>query len=69
MPKYLKIVQCCRVLTIHNSPEEVKFPAEVEHLRMQLADVETQDISPLFAPSYDFIEAGVHAKEGVTHAP
>ncbi|KAK9861523.1 hypothetical protein WJX84_009942 [Apatococcus fuscideae] len=54
-----------RVLTIHNSPEEVRFPASVKHLRLQLADVETQDISPLFATSFDFIEAGIHANEAV----
>ncbi len=54
----------CRVLSIHNSPEDLKLPSKMQHLQMKLADVDTQDISPFFDPSYDFIEAGIHANEG-----
>ena len=53
-----------RVLTIHNSPEDLRLPGAMQHLKMKLADVDTQDISPFFAPSFDFIEAGIHGNEG-----
>ncbi len=53
-----------RVLTIHNNPENLRLPARFQRLTFELADVDTQDISPFFAPSYDFIEAARAAKEG-----
>lgn len=53
-----------RVITIHNNPENMKLPAKFKHLRLQLADVDTQDISKYFAPSYAFIEEARAANEG-----
>ena len=53
-----------RVLTIHNNPENLHLPARFQRLTFELADVDTQDVSPFFAPSYDFIEGARAAREG-----
>ena len=55
---------CCRVLTIHNNPENLRLPPRFQRLSFTLADVDTQDVSPFFAPAYDFIEAARAAREG-----
>jgi len=52
------------VLTIHNNPENLRLPARFQRLTFELADVDTQDVSPFFAPSYDFIEGARAAREG-----
>ncbi|BDA42767.1 probable dual specificity protein phosphatase 6 at N-terminal half [Coccomyxa sp. Obi] len=54
-----------RVITIHNNPENMQLPAKFKHLRLQLADVDTQDISKFFATAYTFIEEARGANEGV----
>lgn len=54
-----------RVITIHNNPENMQLPGSFKHLRLQLADVDTQDVSKFFAPSYTFIEEARAANEGV----
>ena len=41
---------------MHNHPDNLKPAADCKHLKFSLADVDTEDISPLFAPSFDFIE-------------
>ncbi len=59
------IIWCvCRVITIHNNPENMKLPSRFKHLRFQLADVDTQDVSQFFDASYQFIEEGRGANEG-----
>lgn len=57
------------MLTIHNNPENLRLPARFQRLSFVLADVDTQDVSPFFAPSYDFIEAARAAGEGDPCAP
>jgi hypothetical protein len=54
-----------RVITIHNNPENMQLPGRFKHLRLQLADVDTQDVSKFFAPSYTFIEEARAGNEGV----
>ncbi|KAK9816993.1 hypothetical protein WJX72_007967 [[Myrmecia] bisecta] len=54
-----------RILTIHNHPENLKVPSKINHRKYELADVDTQDISPFFSPSYDFIEEARAANEAV----
>ncbi|EIE24571.1 phosphatases II [Coccomyxa subellipsoidea C-169] len=54
-----------RVITIHNNPENMQLPSRFKHLRLQLADVDTQDVSKFFAPTYTFIEEARAANEGV----
>ena len=53
-----------RVISIHNNPENLQLPAKYARLQFALADVDTQDISPYFAPSYDFIEEARAAGHG-----
>ncbi len=53
-----------RVVSIHNNPENLQLPAKYQRLQFSLADVDTQDISPFFAPSYDFIEEARAAGQG-----
>ena len=42
----------------------MKLPSKFKHLRFQLADVDTQDVSQFFDASYQFIEEGRGASEG-----
>ncbi len=65
----VRVVGLARVLTIHNNPENLRLPARFQRLTFELADVDTQDISPFFAASYDFIEAARAAKEGARPYP
>lgn len=44
-------------MTIHNNPEELKLPAHFKHLKIELADVSTTDISRHFNTVYEFIES------------
>jgi hypothetical protein len=58
----------CRVITVHNHPENLKLPATTRHLKYQLADIESADISPLLGPAFEFIEQAQARKEGEQHA-
>mmetsp|Transcript_11961 Transcript_11961/g.35836 ORF Transcript_11961/g.35836 Transcript_11961/m.35836 type:complete len:480 (-) Transcript_11961:160-1599(-) len=65
-----------RVVTIHNSPENMELPAKFKHLRFQLADVDTQNVAPFFNTTYDFVEEGraaghatlIHCGAGVSRS-
>ena len=46
----------------------MKLPSRFKHLRFQLADVDTQDVSQFFDASYQFIEEGRGANEGAACA-
>jgi hypothetical protein len=50
---------------VHNHPENLKLPAAIRHQRHALADIETSDISPMLAPSYEFIEQAKARGEAV----
>ena len=54
----------CRLISIHNNPENLKVPKGFQQLKMSVADVHTQDITPYFNPSYDLIEEARNSKEG-----
>lgn len=54
----------CRILTIHNNPENLKPPPRFKHLKYTLADVDTEDISKFFAQTFDFIEDAREANQG-----
>lgn len=65
------------LLTIHNNPERMQpGPEVVRHLRIQLADVESEDISASLRPAHEFIEAAraegravlVHCGAGVSRS-
>ena len=60
------VVRRARVVTIHNNPENVALPAKMARLQFQLADVDTQDASPFFAPTFDFIEEARAAGQGTS---
>lgn len=65
-----------QVITVHNSPENLELPQNFKHLRIQLADVDTQNIAPYFNASYAFVEEGraaghatlVHCGAGVSRS-
>lgn len=65
-----------RILTIHNNPERLHPGPGVQHMQIQMADVDTEDISPWLKPAHDFIEAGraaghavlVHCGAGVSRS-
>ena len=40
------------------------MPKGFQHLKMTVADVHTQDITPYFNPSYDYIEEARLANQG-----
>lgn len=44
------------VLTIHNNPENLKLPADTTHLRLTLADVDSENIAQYFEESFQFFE-------------
>lgn len=54
-----------RIITIHNSPGNLKPPAHVKRLQIELADVSTADISTHFNDAYAFIEEGRRRGQGV----
>jgi len=47
---------CCRLVTIHNNPDELKLPSDFKHLKIECPDVPTADISRHFNAVYEFIE-------------
>ena len=49
--------------------ENMKLPPRFRHLRFQLADVDTQNVTPYFNASYDFIEEARAAGHGVWRPP
>ena len=52
------------VVTIHNNPENLKLPASYRRLRIELADVETANISAWLSQAYDFLEEARAAGHG-----
>jgi len=52
------------VVTIHNNPERMAPPPGARHLRIQLADVESEDIAPWLRQAHEFIEQGRRAGHG-----
>ncbi|KAL0027469.1 hypothetical protein WJX77_003809 [Trebouxia sp. C0004] len=61
----LKDLGVKRIISIHNNPENLQVPKGFQHLKMTVADVHTQDITPYFNPSYDYIEEARLANQGV----
>ena len=60
------VLNVCRLISIHNNPENLKVPKGFQQLKMTVADVHTQDITPYFNPSYDFIEEARNNNQGDT---
>lgn len=60
------MLHVCRLISIHNNPENLKVPKGFQQLKMTVADVHTQDITPYFNPSYDFIEEARNNNQGDT---
>lgn len=60
---------CCRIISIHNNPENLQVPKGFQHLKMTVADVHTQDITPYFNPSYDYIEEARLGNQGAFSTP
>lgn len=60
----LSFFAVCRLVSIHNNPENLKVPKGFQQLKMTVADVHTQDITPYFNPSYDLIEEARNSNEG-----
>ena len=64
------------VLTIHNNPERLALPPGTQHMQIQMADVDTEDIAPWMLPAHEFIEAAraaghavlVHCGAGVSRS-
>ena len=52
------------MVTIHNNPEEMKLPVSFKHLRIELPDIPTADISKHFNDVYEHIEAARDRKHG-----
>jgi dual specificity MAP kinase phosphatase len=50
---------------VSGGAENMKLPPRFRHLRFQLADVDTQNVTPYFNASYDFIEEARAAGHGV----
>lgn len=61
----LKDLGIKRIISIHNNPENLQVPKGFQHLKMTVADVHTQDITPYFNPSYDYIEEARASNSGV----
>lgn len=53
-----------RVVTIHNHPENLKLPSRLNHLRLELPDVEVADISKYFNEVFAYIEEAKVKKHG-----
>eukprot|EP00210_Caulerpa_lentillifera_P000657 g634.t1 len=72
----LKEIKIRSVVTIHNNPEELKLPSRFDHLRIELPDIPTADISVHFNSVYEHIEAArdsghavlVHCGAGVSRS-
>ncbi len=52
------------IITIHNNPENLKPAKGFRHLQIQLADLDTENISKHFSSSFDFIEQARSKGEG-----
>ena len=52
------------VISIHNNPENLKLPASYRRLAIELADVETANISAWLSKAYDFMEEARAAGHG-----
>ena len=52
------------IITIHNNPENLKPAKGFGHLQIQLADLDTENISKHFSSSFDFIEQARSKGEG-----
>lgn len=62
----LKDLKIRRLLTIHNMPETLSAPSMIaHHMKAQLADVDTEDITQFFAKAISFIDSAKKAKERV----
>lgn len=59
----------CRLITIHNHPDNLKPPAGFKHLKFTLADIDTADIAPAFGPTFDFIEGARSSNQGRVPTP
>ncbi|EFN52440.1 hypothetical protein CHLNCDRAFT_138968 [Chlorella variabilis] len=54
------------VVTIHNNPDNLRLPpGRYSHLKIELPDIETADISAHLRAAYDFIEEARAAKRAV----
>ncbi|KAL4422489.1 hypothetical protein ABPG75_008686 [Micractinium tetrahymenae] len=54
------------IITIHNNPDNLKLPpGKYKHLKIELPDIDTADISAHLRPAIDFIEENRAAKRGV----
>ena len=47
-----------RVITIHNNPDNLTLPATYAHLRIEMPDIDTANITAHFDPTFNFIEEG-----------
>ena len=54
----------CRIITIHNNPENLKVPNKYKHTQIPMADVDTEDISQHFNRTYEIIEEARVEKTG-----
>lgn len=52
------------MVTIHNHPENLKLPSRLNHLRLELPDVEVADISKYFNEVFAYIEEAKVKKHG-----
>lgn len=48
----------CRVITIHNNPDNMTLPGAYAHLRIEMPDIDTANITAYFDPTFNFIEEG-----------
>ncbi|KAL4421080.1 hypothetical protein ABPG77_001375 [Micractinium sp. CCAP 211/92] len=54
------------IITIHNNPDNLKLPpGKYKHLKIELPDIDTADISAHLHTAFDFIEENRAAKRGV----
>lgn len=64
------------IVTIHNNPGNLRPPPNTRHLKIEMADIDSADITPWFRPSYEFIEEArtsrtavlVHCGAGVSRS-
>lgn len=53
-----------RMILYFTAAENMELPSKFKHLRIQLADVDTQNIAPFFNSTYAFVEEGRTAGHG-----
>ena len=61
---YMQDIKVNNIITIHNNPENLKPAKGFGHLQIQLADLDTENISKHFSSSFDFIEQARSKGEG-----